>query len=295
MRVQEINSKSAHLDIASKNCINLVTIISNVVASDPSFKTNGSFKDFVSVLLARRHGYRIKRFSLRLRSMDFDSVKYNLVNDCVRNVLNRGVLILDLDINVNEDYALPSEVFTCKKVVILKLGFGFVIDDIPKKALLPSLKGLILDLVRFNETSDGCAFTRLVSACPKLEELLINRNNREDWKWSRIVSSQILKRLTIRREDLGDHGGSSYEPISFYTPRLEYFEYFDVLRDDYPVVNLNSLVEAKLELPLFIFGDDYDVTNLMKGLQNVQILSLGAVATMQASVFFFLFYMFTAT
>ncbi|KAG7565626.1 Leucine-rich repeat 2 [Arabidopsis suecica] len=285
VRVQEILSKLWNLKIASKNCLNLVTIISTV-AYDPSFETNGSFKDFVSRLLARRDIYRIRKFSLKLRSMEFDSAKYNLVNDCVRNVLHRGVLDLELDINVNEDYTLPFEVFTCKKVVKLKLGSGFVIDNIPKDALLPALKTLFLDKVRFNDKSGGCAFTRLVSACPVLEELVIYRNNREDWDWDCTVSSKILKRLTIRRQDWGDLDGSSYESISFDTPSLEYFEYFDVLRDEYPVVNLKSLVEAKLKLPLFMDGDTYDVKNLIKGLKNVQSLSFGALDTMQ------LFYIF---
>jgi hypothetical protein len=198
-------------------------------------------------------------------------------------VLNRGVLDLELDINVNEVYKLPFEVFTCKKVVKLKLGSDFVIDNIPKNALLPALKTLFLDKVRFIDKSGGCAFTRLVSACPVLEDLVIYRNNREDWEWSRIVSSKILKKLTIRREDWEDLDGSSYESISFDTPSLEYFEYFDVLRDGYPVVDLKSLVEAKLELPLFMVGDTYDVKNLIKGLENVQILSLGVVDTMQVS------------
>ncbi|CAE6076219.1 unnamed protein product [Arabidopsis arenosa] len=110
VRVQEILSKLWNLKIASKNCLNLITIISTV-AYDPSFETNGSFKDFVSRLLARRNIYRIRKFSLKLRSMEFDSAKYNLVNDCVRNVLHRGVLDLELDIDVNEDYTLPFELF----------------------------------------------------------------------------------------------------------------------------------------------------------------------------------------
>ncbi|EOA25385.1 hypothetical protein CARUB_v10018716mg [Capsella rubella] len=281
VRVQEINHKSAYIKIIPKNCFNLVTIISNVSTSDLSFASNGSFKDFVSVLLARRDSYRARRFSLKLRSLDFDSDTYNLVSDCVRNVLNRGVLFLELDVNVEEGYALPSEVFTCKKVVKLRLGSGFVIENIPKEALFPSLKDLLLDRVIFNDTNGDCAFTKLVSACPVLEELVIYRNKNDDWKWSRVVSSQILKRLTIRCEESGYYEGCSYEPISFDTPSLEYFEYCDVIRDEYPVVNLNSLVKAKLELPFFMGGDDYDASNLMKGMKNVQILSLGAAETMQ--------------
>lgn len=278
MRVEEINPDSEPLQIPTKQWQNHITITPSVV-SDPSFETNGSFKDFFTALLARHDSYGIRRFSLKLQSM----AEQNLVNDCLRNVLTRSVLDLELDVmNVKEDYRLPFEVFISNTVVKLKLGCDFVIDMIPNNAFLPALKTMVLDSVRFDNTS-GCTFTKLIAACPVLEELVIVGHKCEEWKWSCVVSSRILKRLTLRRPDWGDHDGESYAPISFDTPNLEYFEYFDVLRDEYPVVNFSSLVEAKLKLPILCHGDHYNLTNLIKGLKNVQTMSIGAVDTTQVS------------
>ncbi|AED92185.1 putative F-box/LRR-repeat protein [Arabidopsis thaliana] len=267
------------LKFVSKNFQNLVTIKRNVV-----FHHWESFKNFVDGLLAEPASYRIKRFSLKLVSMDF--AQYNIVNDCLCNVLKRGVLDLELDINVKEDYILPSDVFTCKTVVRLKLGCGFVIDILPKNALLPALKTLILDSVRFY-ASDGCAFTRLLSASPVLEELVIDRLNWEHWKGSRFVSSPTLKRLTLRRKEWEPEPETwtDFESVSFDTPSLAYLKYKDVIPYGYPIVNLNSIVEARLTLPREVEYDYWlnrsaDPSNLIRGLKNVEILSIKVLHTM---------------
>ncbi|KAG7550762.1 Leucine-rich repeat 2 [Arabidopsis thaliana x Arabidopsis arenosa] len=214
--------------------------------------------------------------------MDF--AQYKLLNYCLCNVLKRGVLDLELDINVKEDYILPFEVFTCKTLVKLKLGCGFVIDILPKNALLPALKTLILDLVRF-DSSDGCAFTRLLSASPVLEELVINRLNWEHWKGSRFVSSPTLKRVTIRRKEWEPEAWTEFESVSFDTPSLAYLEYKDVIPYGYPTVNLNSIVEARLTLPREVEYDwvnrSADPSNLIKGLKNVETLSIKGLDTMR--------------
>ncbi|VVB06621.1 unnamed protein product [Arabis nemorensis] len=272
--------EAARTRVLYKQWLNLFTIESDLVF-DYSVKICGSFKSFVDRLLARHVSYRVRRLSLKLRPTNFDSAQYKLVNECLCNVLKRGVMDLELDINVDKDYPLPSEVFTCSTVVKLKLGSGFVIDIIPKDASLPALKTLILDSVQFYSLGDGCVFQRLISACPVLEELVIDGHNCEDWNWSGTVSSQILNRLTIRRKDRVQQDGSSYVAISFDTPSLEYLEYSDLLRDEYPVVNLNSLVEAKLNLPVWHAPESYNPGNLVIGLKNVQIMSLDYVETMQ--------------
>ncbi|EOA38294.1 hypothetical protein CARUB_v10011486mg [Capsella rubella] len=261
---------AARLKYASKKWYNLVTIIQSCVFADSYYPINGSFEVFAARLLSPRHDqshHRMRRFYLKLTSSSLDPSQCDTVNECLLSVFKRGVLDLELHIKGRYDhyYSLPSELFTCKSVVKLRLGSGFVIDLIPSTALLPSLKSLFLDSVMFDDTT---AFTRLISACPVLEELLIHGFNCEDWYWSRVVSSHILKRLTIRRQELY-HDGASFDPISFDIP------------NHYPVVNLSSLVEAKIEHRPLYNRDNYDVTNLIKGLKNVQILTIGAVDTLE--------------
>ncbi|CAL9245424.1 unnamed protein product [Arabidopsis halleri] len=274
------------LKYASKKWLNLVTIIPLVVDSSSS-AISGSFKDFADrIQLARRSSHRMRRFSLKLQSLDF--AQYSIVNDCLRQVLECGVLDLELDINVKGDYSLPFEIFTCQSVVKLKLGSGFVIDILPKNAMLPALKTLLLDSVRFDDTG-GCAFTRLLSVCPVLEELVIDGFNCELWNWSHTVSSQILKRLTIRRDyskDSDNYEDYDFKRISFDTPSLTFLEYRDYVHDEFPVVNLSSLVEAKICFNLSTACNKTDLTNLFKGLKHVQILRLDDyVDTSLASLF----------
>ncbi|XP_010431708.1 PREDICTED: F-box protein At3g62430-like [Camelina sativa] len=279
--------EAACLKYTSKKWAKLLTVIPSAVfgggsSSSSAVSTTASLKDCADELsLARRAIHRLRRFSLKLQSLDF--AQYSMVNDCLRDVLKCGVLDLELDINVQGDYSLPSEIFTCKSVVKLKLGSGFVIDSLPKNALLPALKTLLLESVRFDGL-DGCAFQRLLSACPVLEELVIDGFNCEFWNWSRTVYSLTLKRLTIRRAYSEDYQGADYESISFDTPSLAYLEYCDVLQDAFPVVNLDSLVEAKLNLTFMTARSNTKLTNLFQGLKHVQILRLDFVDTALTSV-----------
>ncbi|EFH54694.1 hypothetical protein ARALYDRAFT_907781 [Arabidopsis lyrata subsp. lyrata] len=272
------------LKYASKKWLNLVTIIPSAVFVDSSSSaSSGSFQDFADrIKLAPLTSHRMRRFSLKLQSLDF--AQYETVNDCLRKVLECGVLDLELDINVKGDYSLPFEIFTCQSVVKLKLGSGFVIDILPKNALLPALKTLLLDSVRFEfDNTGGCAFTRLLSACPVLEELIIDGFNCELWNWSHTVYSRILKRLTIRRaysKDSDDCDDYDFERISFDTPSLTYLEYRDYIHDEFPDVNLNSLVEAKLQFNMWTAWMNTDLTNLFKGLKHVQILRLKFIDTL---------------
>ncbi|XP_019101750.1 PREDICTED: F-box protein At3g62430-like [Camelina sativa] len=274
---------AACLKCTSKKWWNLLTVLPSAVfagSSSSAISTKASLKDFADELVSARHAiHRLRRFSLKLQSLDY--AQYSTVNDCLRDAIKCGVLDLELDVNVQGDYSLPCEIFTCKSVVKMKLGSGFVIDILPSNALLPALKTLLLDSVRFNDTS-GCAFTRLLSACPVLEELVIDGFNCERWNWSHTVCSQTLRRLTMRRAytEEEDYEGYVFKRISFDTPSLAYLEYSDFIHDEFPVVNLDSLVEAKLHFNLMTYGNETDPTNLFKGLKNVHILRLDYVDTM---------------
>ncbi|KAL1207837.1 F-box/LRR-repeat protein [Cardamine amara subsp. amara] len=65
--------------------------------------------------------------------------------------------------------------------------------------------------------------------------------------------------------------------MAFDTPSLVYLEYTDLVPREYPVVNLESLVEAKLDLSLYTGISN--PTNLIKGLRNVQVLELSSDRT----------------
>ncbi|KAL0659533.1 hypothetical protein Bca4012_080118 [Brassica carinata] len=148
------------------------------------------------------------------------------MTDAVRhNVVN-----LDIDVTAAGDVSLvPLEIFTCKTLVHLKLAKG-----------------------RY------CVLGKLLSACPFLEELTILGGYWQDLKCGRNVSSSTLKKLTMKCTGCFD-----YWDMSLDTPSLVYFEYSDLPPRKYQILNLESFVEAKLDLQAT--GGQGNPTNLIKG------------------------------
>lgn len=141
---------------------------------------------------------------------------------------------------------------------------------VPEDVYLPSLKTLFLDSVYFYNSS-YCVLGKLLSACPLLEELTICGDYWHLPKHCRTVSSSTLKQLALictNRFDFWD--------MTFDTPNVAYLEYSDLVPRNYPFVNLESLVEAKLDLRQ-AFGSN--PTNLIKGLRNVEVLELSSADT----------------
>ncbi|EOA24481.1 hypothetical protein CARUB_v10017738mg [Capsella rubella] len=270
---------AASLLVLSKRFRNVYTIIPDLVFDDRA-KFQGTFTGLVSEALARLETTTcIRRFSLKSeRGLDSDRI-----NHWLRDVLNnRGVRDLEMGIYGDNGYILPLEIFTCKTLNKLKLGREIVISLLPQNALLPSLKTLIFESVWFCNLDD-CAFQAFLLACPVLKELTIDGMYWETWKWSGIVSSRSLQRLTIGRE-LINFKGPDPQNIIFDTPSLAYLDYSDFVPDGYTIVNFESLVEAKLNLLVMVnrrwnevFATDGDIlssnaTNLIQGIRNVQIL-----------------------
>lgn len=178
-------------------------------------------------------------------------------------------------------------------------GKGFVIDVLPENAFLPALDTLTLSVIQFNDLR-GCAFKKLLSACPVLKELTIFGMRWQRPKWSGKLCIPTLQRLIIQ-----DFHPSQFTRVTLDTPSLTYLECSDAMPDEYSIVNLDSLVEAKLHL-MFTDGQyqyyiPYDgsvshdhnnsssnPTNLIKGLGNVEIMEILFQNTFVVSVLLFL-------
>ncbi|CAA7016738.1 unnamed protein product [Microthlaspi erraticum] len=238
-----------------------------------------SFRDFLDRVLATSGNSPIKKFSLKYR----DCVVSDHTNRWICNVLSRGALArLHLDVISRGVTSLSLEVFTCKTLVKLKLGRSFVINTIPENASLPALKTLFLDCIRISNPH-RCPFEALLSAFPVLEELVMH--NLDSVGRTHVnVSCRTLQRLTLHClgfESFGGHISGTRTTISFDTPGLNYLDYFSCVPKEYPIVNLDSLVKAKLNLvssPCLVYGSQ---ENLFIGLRNVQILNLSTQKTME--------------
>ncbi|VVB06209.1 unnamed protein product [Arabis nemorensis] len=244
--VSFLSAKEAALTtVLSKRFLNLFNIIPNL-EFDEMDNIQGSFTDFLDGVLALPASSRIRNFSLKIFNC-VEVAQYAHVNRCLCAVLKHGVLYLELDMHVEKRYSLPFELFTCKTVVKLKLesaGYGFVVDALPQNASLPALETLILEYIRFKDRC-GCAFEKLLSACHVLKELTIDSMEWKRWKWSGNISCPTLQRLTIRHGDVME---SDFTGITLDTPSLTYFNCSDLVPDEYPVVNLDSLVNSRSQL-----------------------------------------------
>ncbi|CAH2064511.1 unnamed protein product [Thlaspi arvense] len=212
----------------------------------------------------------------------------------------------------NRGFALPRSIFKYAQTLIkLKLGCGKICGfcaltrgDI----IFTRLTTLHLDSVDLGR--NGANLALILSKCPVLEELIVNCIRFDRWISDASVSSQTLKRLTIDGGEfippessrqtltmLKESGSgepqllpdksSCVEPahVSFDTPNLVYLNYAHVLARSYPLVKLDSLVEARLDVGSTRHqmrardssgGHEvgYDATNLVMGIHNVQTLHL---------------------
>ncbi|KAG2258722.1 hypothetical protein Bca52824_078016 [Brassica carinata] len=131
---------------------------------------------------------------------------------------------------------LPDELLTSTTLVKLTLGTQIYLDKFEPDAYLPALKSLVIDSIVF-DGDDLCDV--LLRGCPVLEELYLLR------------------------------GG-----MSFDTPSLVSLNYRDYALEEYTDVNLASLVEARLDILYSIRIKDPDLSGLIIGISNVEILHL---------------------
>ncbi|VVB06211.1 unnamed protein product [Arabis nemorensis] len=166
--------EAAFATVLSKRWQSLYTIIPHLEFDDKfefedEDENQESLTDFLDGVLALPLSSRVRTLSLKCFRNSVNPTNYAQVNRRLCDVLKRGVMELKLDLWVKDEYSLPFEVFTCKTLVELKLGTLLRIDNLPENALLPALKTLIIKSVRFYDLY-GCAFQKLISACPVLVE-----------------------------------------------------------------------------------------------------------------------------
>ena len=155
---------------------------------------------------------------------------------------------------------LPSNLFTCKSLVFLKLA-GDIILDVPRMVSLPSLKTLKLQKI---VCCNGETRQRLLSNCPILEDLMVDLHDYDyTGKLSIVVPSLQSLSLFIpyRREIDG---------FVIETPSLKYFK----LRDDswhdhYSLIgNMPFLTEAYVDV------DPPHISSVIRSITSVKRLAI---------------------
>jgi len=120
-----------------------------------------------SFLRGRDMEQPLHRLCLRCPSL----LNQNSIKTCIEDVLRRSGRLEHLELNLLCVFAVPSVVFICKTLVVLKLAFlksknNFLVD-------LPLLKILHLDCVNVGHCEDF--LQQFLSGCLNLEDLEVNR------------------------------------------------------------------------------------------------------------------------
>ncbi|KAL9295500.1 putative F-box/LRR-repeat protein [Arabidopsis thaliana] len=283
------DSAYLHRDKRVKNPLHEKGLVGFVLTvDDKRKKLSTSFPDFVDRILDLQGNSPLDKFSLKMVD-DHDPVDPDCVAPWIHKVLVRGVSDLHLVIDMNEWTSLPAKIFLTETLVklTLKIRDGPPIDV--KHVHLPKLKTLHLESLMFDEEDIG--FSKLLSGCPELEELVLHHIWSCVWT-SCSVSVATLKRLTFCCNNMKFCGMHEENPnnVSFDTPNLVYLEYAEVIANNYPKVNFDSLVEAKIDI--WMTNDQLDevrirdiyeknvmvgnATDLIVGIRNVRVLCLSA-------------------
>ncbi|ESQ47211.1 hypothetical protein EUTSA_v10028023mg, partial [Eutrema salsugineum] len=155
-----------------------------------------------------------------------------VVSRCVR-----GVEISYYSDYKNKQDILPSNLYTCKTLVTLKL-YGPILVDVPRMVCLPSLKTLRLEEMVYSSED---SLQRLLSNCPVLKDLYVKRRACDNVRRF-IVIVPSLKRLTFLEGDYLDE-------IVVKTPSLKYLklEYFNSKIPHCLIENMPKLREAYVD------------------------------------------------
>lgn len=158
---------------------------------------------------------------------------------------------------------LPSNLFTCKSLVILKLDDEILLD-VPRMVCLPSLKTLQLQRVTYsNEES----LQRLLSFCPVLKELLVDLHDDDDnmGKFTIIVPS--LQSLSLYIPYL-----YAIDGYVIKTPSLKYIKLKDHNSNSHYclVESMPNLIEAYVDVE---FPDIKSLIGSIKSAKRLEICS----------------------
>ncbi|KAG7650547.1 F-box-like domain superfamily [Arabidopsis thaliana x Arabidopsis arenosa] len=265
--------------VLSKRWRNLILLVDNFDLEDSS--TSG-FSAFLEQTVARLNTCPIKRLSLNGRHYRFSSA-----DSWISTALERGCLELHL-----QSQYLDTGILSSNTLVKLTLSDQIYLQGLVPHdgtVFFPALKTLSLGAV----VADRDVYEWLISGCPVLDELSIRDGCDDPPTWKKSVVNKSVKRLTVSFH----HPMSAWvyeDNVWFKTQSLVFLDYSAFVSQGYTIVDrMASLVEARLDLRLWVSTDSYDsdyedkdfdvyrpydvfgnVTSLVSGIRKVKTLHL---------------------
>ncbi|KAL1221756.1 F-box/LRR-repeat protein [Cardamine amara subsp. amara] len=198
-----------------------------------------------------------KAFSCYMPRLNtLDESEYDRVSSCVNRwiltAMEGSFLEIQLHPNPWSSFLLQTNLLTSNTLVKLTLSGRCVLEV--EDVFLPALKSLSLFSVAFEYDYR----LWLLSGCPALEDLHIRDGDYEPepLSFGRDVISASLKRLVVfhNQPEFQDH----HDYIVLRTPSLVYLDYSSYVAEDYQFHDMDLLVEARLDIWLWVSTNDYD-------------------------------------
>ncbi|CAH8311112.1 unnamed protein product [Eruca vesicaria subsp. sativa] len=140
-----------------------------------------------------------------------------------------------------EPTRLPNNLYSCDTLVSLGLS-NKILVDVPSLPCLPSLKDLELDSVVYK---DEDSLARLLSSCPVLKHLVVERRHQDNVK-NFNIKAPLLVFLSYHNVELVAHDQGTEGCLVIDSPALKKIFITDYSRDSYSIENQPRLDKANI-------------------------------------------------
>ncbi|KAL0897637.1 hypothetical protein Bca101_081598 [Brassica carinata] len=174
--------------ILSKRWEFLWTWVPKLEFVDNKYGSDLAIRDFINKNLPLLKPPVIETFRLKC----FSPFPLEDITQWVGITVSRLIVELDIDCQYywsgNFSLLLPSSLYTCESLLTLKLKGEKILLDVPRTVSLPKLKTLYLGRVTY--LNNDC-FRLLISYCPVLEDLVVERNGQDNTKTIAVEEADI--------------------------------------------------------------------------------------------------------
>ncbi|CAH8258601.1 unnamed protein product, partial [Arabidopsis lyrata] len=179
---------------------------------------------------------------------------------------------------LEHELQIPQTVYTCESLVSLKLSDVIFIN--PKSVSLPSVKVMYLDMVKF---ANDWAFEMLISGCPVLESLTIERSACDNVDYLRVCSLSLLSFTLVGHcnEDMNKE-----QVVAIDAHKLEYLKLYCHETASFIINNPASLVKMAIDIRFNLsFEKRFDpndlpkrnmIRNFLIGISNVKEMDISS-------------------
>uniref|UniRef100_A0A1J3K8B2 F-box/LRR-repeat protein 13 n=1 Tax=Noccaea caerulescens TaxID=107243 RepID=A0A1J3K8B2_NOCCA len=266
--------------VLSTRWINLWKYVPVLDLGNGDFPEYNTFVGFVDGFLDFNSESSLQKFKLKYDCDGHNEPEVNLISRWINTVVTRKVKHIDVldDSFGSWDFQMPTTLYTCESLVSLKLC-GLTLPS-PKFVSLPSLKVMDLIIAKF---ADELALETLISLCPVLERLTIERCFCDDIEVVRVRSQSLLSFTHVADSSLDLDEDLV---VAIDAPRLEYLMLSDHRVASFILNNPASLVKADIDTVFnLIFDKTFDpndqqkrnmIRNFLVGISGVKDMAIAS-------------------